>query len=119
MIDPTETSRLRVIRMTACAAATIIRIAALERIALRFSGIRNCGRRRANPALSRIRKARTPLTRKRRANWPSVRCGPSTAPTVASEDIGALPGVAGGGHHDRRLIGGRRVDLGHEFALGD
>src|SRR5208337_889559 len=110
MIEPTETSRLRVIRMTACAAATIIRIAALERIALRFSGIRNCGRRRANPALSRIRKARTPLTRKRRANWPSVRCGPSTA-AVASEDIGALPGVAGGGHHDRRLIGGRRVEL--------
>ena len=40
MIEPTETSRLRVIRMTACAAATIIRIAALERIALKFSGVR-------------------------------------------------------------------------------
>ena len=47
MIEPTETSRLRVISTTACAAATIARIAALETIALRFCAGQELRRQRA------------------------------------------------------------------------
>src|SRR5271165_977711 len=119
MIDPTETSRLRVIRMTAWAAATIIRIAALERIALKFSGVRNCGLRSAKPAPRRMRKANTPLTRKRSANWPRDRCGPSTGSAPISADIGEIPRVSRSGHHDGRLIGGLRVEFGDKFPFRD
>src|SRR5208282_1715342 len=119
MIEPTETSRLRVIRITACAPATIIRIDEFDRIALRLVGVTNCGRKRAKAAPSRIRKARTPLTRKRSANWPSVRCGASAASAAVSADMGRLARVAGGGHHDRGLIGGFWIELGDELAFGD
>ena len=119
MIEPTETSRLRVIRTTACAAATIARIAAFETIALRFCVVRNCGDRSEKTAPSTTRKASTPLTRSFSAIWPKLRCGTSTGTAVLSADTRQLPRIPGGRHHDRLL--GRRggVEIGDQLAFGN
>src|SRR6185437_9876269 len=98
MIEPTETSRLRVSSTTACAAATMARIAAFDAIMARFCGLRKRGDSIANTAPSSTMKASTPVTRMRRANSPTPTrvCLPSNA------DIGDLE-LGCGGHHDRLL----------------
>src|ERR1700733_1118754 len=119
MMEPTETSRFRVMSTTACAAATMARMAALEMIALRFPSVMNCGRSSVNASPSRSRKPATPLTRNLRANWPKPLCASSFGSVAPSVSMRAVAGVSGGGHHHGLLIDRGRVHFRDKFALGD
>ena len=104
---------------TACAAATIARMAALEMIALRFPGVMNCGRSSVNASPSRSRKPATPLTRNLRANWPKPFCASSCGAVAPSVSMRAVRSVSGGGHHHGLLIDRSRVHFRDELAFGD
>src|SRR5271156_4381548 len=119
MTEPTETSRFRVMGTTACAAATIARMAALEMIALRFPGVMNCGRSSVNASPSRSRKPATPLIRNFRTNWPKPLCAPSLGGVAPSVSMRIVPGVSGSRHHHGLLIDGGRVHFRDELAFGD
>ena len=111
--------RFRVMSTTACAAATIARMAALEMIALRFPGVMNWGRSSVNASPSRRRKPATPLTRNRRANWPKPLCASSFDAVAPSVSTRAVQGVSGSRHHHGLLIDGGRVHFRDELAFGD
>src|SRR6478672_5072622 len=119
MMEPTETSRFRVISTTACAAATMARMAALEMIALRFPGAINCGRSSVKASPSRSRKAATPLTRNLRANWPKPLCDSSFGAAATSVSMLAIPCIPGGGHYHGLLIDRARIHFRDKLAFGD
>ena len=120
MMEPTETSRFRVMRTTACAAATMARMAALEMIALRFPGAINCGRSSVNATPSKRRKAATPLTRNLSANWPKpFRASPSVDASPPSVSIRAVPRVPCGGDHHGLLIDRARIHFRDKLAFSD
>src|SRR5262245_24063933 len=115
MIDPTETSRLRVIRTIACAAATMARIEAFDAMTVRFWTVRNCGVIAAKTAPSSTRKAMTPETRSLSATSAKARLG--TGAGIASGGMGRP--LSGRGGHDPLLgrLGPR--DLGDDPSFGD
>src|ERR1700722_11371635 len=119
MMEPTETSRFRVMSTTACAAATIVRMAALEMIALRFPGVMNCGRSSVNVSPSRSRKPPTPLTRNLRANWPKPLCASPFGSVETSVGMCTVSGVSGGGYHHSLLIDRGCVHFRDQLAFGD
>src|SRR3984957_9088542 len=119
MMEPTETSRFRVMSTTACAAATIARMAALEMIALRFPGVMNCGRSSVNVSPSRSRKPATPLIRNFRTNRPKPLCASSLGSVAPSVGMRVVAGVSGGGHHHGLLVDGGRVHFRDELAFRD
>src|SRR5579872_2984026 len=108
MIEPTDTSRFRVSSTTACAAATIARIEALDATTARFCQVRNWGLSAAKTALSRTRKTTTPPSRSLSARSAMLRRGRLAA--ASGEDMRRLR-AAGGGAHDRFLRRAAPLDL--------
>src|SRR5579883_2329101 len=108
MIEPTDTSRFRVNSTTACAAATIARIEALDATTAKFCQVRNWGLSVAKTALSRSRKTTTPPSRSRSARSAILRRARPTAALV--EDMRRLR-AAGGGAHNRLLRGVAPLNL--------